>query len=167
MSRCAVAGTRLLKKNPNPSTLSSTCFGLGGGVCRCPFLVEEVIYPPPFSPFSSSRFSSLRLKNLESLEPPELRAARCGMFGQCLVGLIGVLIVLMRYPEDVDELSHDEVRGYSTTAPERAQAKKARTRRSCRLFLVLTPLCFFLLRSLAERSRFPRLPCLYLKTPAI
>lgn len=31
------------------------------------------------------------------------------MFGQCLAGLIGVLAGLMRYPEDVDELSHDEV----------------------------------------------------------
>eukprot|EP00752_Nemacystus_decipiens_P010447 g9307.t1 len=48
-------------------------------------------------------------RNLESLQPPELRTARCGMFGPCLVGLIGVLVLLMRYPEDVDELSHDEV----------------------------------------------------------
>ncbi|CAM9473964.1 unnamed protein product [Scytosiphon promiscuus] len=46
---------------------------------------------------------------LESLEPAELRTARCTMFAQCLVGLIGVLLVLMRYPEDIDELSDDEV----------------------------------------------------------
>jgi len=44
------------------------------------------------------------------LEPAELRTARCTMFGQCLVDLIGVLVVLMRYPEDVEELSQDEVR---------------------------------------------------------
>lgn len=58
-------------------------------------------------------------QNLESLEPPELRTARCSMFGQCLVGLIAVLAVLLRYPEDVDELSHDEVGNCSAAAPAR------------------------------------------------
>eukprot|EP00903_Cladosiphon_okamuranus_P011653 g10961.t1 len=48
-------------------------------------------------------------RNLETLEPPELRKARFSMFGQCLVGLIGVLAVLMRFPEDVDELSRNEM----------------------------------------------------------
>ncbi|CAN0313886.1 unnamed protein product [Pylaiella littoralis] len=48
-------------------------------------------------------------RTLEALEPPELRTVRCTMFGQCLVGLIGVLVVLMRYPEDIDELSDNEV----------------------------------------------------------
>lgn len=48
-------------------------------------------------------------KTLESLEPEELRNARYAMFGQCVVDLIGVLLVLMRYPEDVEQLSDDEV----------------------------------------------------------
>lgn len=48
-------------------------------------------------------------KTLESLEPADLRTARCAMFGPCLMRLIGVLMVLMRYPEDVDELAYDEV----------------------------------------------------------
>lgn len=48
-------------------------------------------------------------KALESLEPVELREARRTMFGQCLVDLVGVLLSLMRYPEDVDQLPEDEV----------------------------------------------------------
>lgn len=43
------------------------------------------------------------------LEPVELRNARYAMFGQSLVDLIAVLLELMRYPEDVDRLSEDEV----------------------------------------------------------
>lgn len=31
------------------------------------------------------------------------------MFGQCLVDLVGVLLSLMRYPEDIDQLPEDEV----------------------------------------------------------
>lgn len=31
------------------------------------------------------------------------------MFGQCVVDLIGVLLVLMRYPEDVEQLNNDAV----------------------------------------------------------
>lgn len=46
---------------------------------------------------------------LEALEPAELRNARYAMFGQCVVDLVGVLLVLMRYPEDVEQLSYDEV----------------------------------------------------------
>lgn len=48
-------------------------------------------------------------KALESLEPLELREARGTMFGQCLVDLVGVLLSLMRYPEDIDQLPEDEV----------------------------------------------------------
>ena len=46
---------------------------------------------------------------LESLEPAELRDARYAMFSQCVVDLVGVLLSLMRYPEDIDQLSADEV----------------------------------------------------------
>ena len=45
------------------------------------------------------------------MDPPELRAARCAMFEQCVVELVRVLVVLMRYPEDVEQMSEDEVRG--------------------------------------------------------
>lgn len=31
------------------------------------------------------------------------------MFGQCVIDLIGVLLVLMRYPKDIEQLSDDEV----------------------------------------------------------
>ncbi|CAB1115460.1 unnamed protein product [Ectocarpus sp. CCAP 1310/34] len=54
-------------------------------------------------------FWYLFCRTLESLEPADLRTARCAMFGPCLVRLIGVLVVLMRYPEDVDELASDEI----------------------------------------------------------
>lgn len=32
------------------------------------------------------------------------------MFGQCIIDLIGILLVLMRYPEDVEHLTDDKVR---------------------------------------------------------
>ncbi|CAN0101819.1 unnamed protein product, partial [Ectocarpus sp. 12 AP-2014] len=54
-------------------------------------------------------FWYLFCRTLESLEPADLRTARCAMFGPCLIRLIGVLVVLMRYPEDVDELACDEI----------------------------------------------------------
>lgn len=71
-------------------------YGVCTSVCLCIFA------PLPPSPC---------IKVLESLQPAELRNARYAMFGQCVMDLIGVLLVLMRYPEDVDQLSEDEVRG--------------------------------------------------------
>lgn len=57
----------------------------------------------------SSASTALQTKVLESLQPADLRNARYAMFGQCVMDLIEVLLVLMRYPEDVDQLSEDEV----------------------------------------------------------
>lgn len=70
------------------------------GVCTSIYSFIFAPLPPPPG-----------IKVLESLQPAELRNARYAMFGQCVMDLIGVLLVLMRYPEDVDQLSEDEVRG--------------------------------------------------------
>lgn len=45
---------------------------------------------------------------LECLDP-ELRDARYTMFLPCVVDLVGVLLVLMRYPDEIEQLSEAEV----------------------------------------------------------
>lgn len=48
-------------------------------------------------------------RSLDRLDPPDLKQAKLDVFSPCLTRLVGVLLRLMCYPEDVDQRTEDQV----------------------------------------------------------